>query len=275
MDKPETLYCPIPPTRLRNREEKFRKAYNQAFWVWVADNVFFRMLENRFFSLMIKNKEAVQRRDKRFSTVFYAPHCNWWDGIVGFNLVRRVFSPLRLRMMIEEMNRFPLFSKVGAFPVNKKSAQAAMKSLKYSVEVLEEPDIALWLFPEGIIKPPNHRPFEFQTGIAYMTQNCVKNYGGINLIPVSVNYTFLREDRPEVVVEIGEPKIITEITADRKELTLALQDDFEKFCNNQLEQIHEGDLRGYEYLFKQKLKWYKKLEKRLKRIDISQTGHSS
>jgi len=274
MEHPESLYCEIPPTRLRNREEKFRKAYNKAFWLWVADNFFYRMLENRFFSLMIKNKEKLQGRDERFSTIFYAPHCNWWDGIVGYNLIRRVFQPLRIRMMIEEMNRFPLFSKIGAFPVNKKSPQAAMQALRYSVEVLKEPDIALWLFPEGIIKPPNHRPFEFQTGITYMVQNCIKKYGGVNLVPVAVNYTFLREDKPEVVVEIGDVKVVTDKNIDRRQFTLDLQNEFESFCNRQLDRIHEGDLSGYEYLFKQKLKWYKKLEKRLKRIDISHAGRT-
>lgn len=114
------------------------------------------MLQNRFYALRIKNEELFKKCNPNYTNILYAPHGNWWDGIVGYNLMRRVFH-LRLRMMIEEMNRFPPFSRVGAFPVNKKSPQEAVKSLKYIVEDLNKPDMALWIFPQGIIKP------EFQT----------------------------------------------------------------------------------------------------------------
>lgn len=272
MDKtPETLYSSLPPTQLRNRDEPFREGKNNPFWHWVGDLFFFNMLENRFYSLMYANSENFEGRDKRFATIFYAPHCNWWDGIVGYNMIRRVFN-LNLRMMVEEMNRFPLFSQVGAFPVNKKSPQTVMRSVKFAVDALEKPDIGFWLFPEGIIKPPNHRPFEFQTGLAYMAKKCAQKYGGINIIPVSVNYTFLREDKPEVLVDIGKAVTICDPKINREELTKNLEKEFEAFCNNQLAIIHQGDLKGYQYLSKQKLKWFKKLEKRLKRVDNIRSG---
>ena len=263
----QQLYSDVPPTKLRNKDEKFRKAQNIPFWMWVADMFFYNMLENRFFSLKIKNEENYNKRNPDFSNIIYAPHNNWWDGIVGYNLCRRVFKT-KIRMMIEEMNRFPILAKAGAFPVNKKSAQASMKALQYSVEQLCNKEISLWLFPQGIIRPPMYRPIEFQTGMAYIAKNVVKKAGGINLIPVAVNYPFLREDKPEVLCEVGEPVIITDTNFDRKELTHKLEHDFEALCDKQFEDIRHGHVEEYEYLYKQKLKWYKKLEKRLKKIDM-------
>ena len=263
----EQLYSDVPPTKLRNKDEKFRRAKNDPFWLWVADRFFFNMLQNRFFSLEIKNKENFEKRNPNYANILYAPHSNWWDGIVGYNLCRRVFKA-NIRMMIEELNRFPILSKIGAFPVNKKSAQASMKALQYSVELLTNKDISLWIFPEGIIKPPMHRPIEFQTGLAYIVKNVVKQAGGINLIPVAVNYAFLREDRPEVLCEVGEPITITDANFDRKEFTHSIEKNFEALCDKQFEDIRHGNIEGYEYLYKQKLKWYKKLEKRLKKIDM-------
>ena len=93
MQKTEKLYSDIPPTRLRNRKEKFRKARNLPFWTWLADRILFRMLSHRFYALRIKNLEAFkEKRNPNFPSIIYAPHNNWWDGIVGYNLMRRAFK---------------------------------------------------------------------------------------------------------------------------------------------------------------------------------------
>jgi len=274
MTNREVLYEKVPPTKLRNRKEKFRRATNNPFWTMIADLFFYKMLENRFYSLRIKNEELFNNRNPEYPCVMYAIHGNWWDGIVGYNMMRRVFK-VTPRMMIEEMNRFPVFAKAGAFPINKKSPQEAIKSLKYIVDDLAgNKKLGLWIFPQGIIKPPNFRPIEFQTGLAYIAQGVTKKSGGINLIPIAVNYVFLREDKPEVVVEVSEPILITEkdVKRDRHELTQDLQKKYTHLCNRQLHEVSTGDLEGYRYLFKQKLPWYKKIEKKLKKIEIKGSG---
>lgn len=267
----QKLYLDVPPTKLRNQDEKFREAKTGPFWIWLANRFFYGMLENRFYSMMLKNKENYYKRNPEYANIFYAPHNNWWDGIVGYNITRRVYKT-ELRMMIEELNRFPILAKAGAFAVNKKSPQASMRALQYSVEQLKDNKRSLWIFPQGIIRPPMFRPVEFQTGMAYIAKNLVKEVGGVNLIPVSVNYMFLREDRPEVLVEIGEPYVLTDKEISRKDLTHQLETGFEAFCDQHLDSIRKGDIEDYEYVFKQKLKWYRKLEKRLKRIRVTSSG---
>ena len=207
MVAPKHLYSEIPPTKIRNREEKFRKAKDNPFWIFVGNRIFYSMLKNRFYSLMYKGLENFEKRDKNLATIFYAPHSNWWDGLIGYvtiHFLLRKTGKFRMRLMIEEMNRFPLFQYVGCFPINKKSPQSAMQSLSYAANTLKDNDIAFWLFPQGIIRPPHYRPEIFQSGLAYMAKNAAKKFGGVNLIPVAVNYTFLRQDRPEVLLEFGE-----------------------------------------------------------------------
>lgn len=270
MQKAEKLYSNIPPTRLRNRHEKFRKAQNRPFWTWLADRILFRMLSHRFYALRIKNLEAFEeRRNKNFPCIIYAPHNNWWDGIVGYNLMRRSFK-VRPRMMIEELNRFPLFALIGAFPVNKASAQEAIKSLKYIAEDLKEPDLGFWIFPQGIVRPPNYRPIEFQTGLVYVAQKVAKTHGGVNLIPLAVNYTFLREDRPECLAQVGEPIVITadNCNFDRHEFTSKIAKEFEDLCDEQLKSFSHGEVTGYTYVFRQDLPWNRKIEKKLKNIGL-------
>ena len=133
--------------------------------------------------------------------------------------------------------------------------------------------MALWIFPQGIINPPNHRPIEFQSGFVYIAQNAAKKHGGVNLIPAAVNYTFLREDRPECLAQFGEPIIITKDNCNfnRHEFTLKIQKDFEALCDEQLKAFSEGEVAGYEYIYRQDLPWNRKLEKRLKNIGLEKS----
>ena len=46
---------------------------------------------------------------------------------------------------------------------------------------INAPDINFWLFAQGIIRPPHYRPIIFQSGIAYLVEHAIKNFGGINI----------------------------------------------------------------------------------------------
>jgi len=267
----EQLYSDIPPTKLRNQNEEFKPAKTSPFWLWVGDRFFYGMLENRFFALRYKGEENFLNRDENIPTIAFAPHTNWWDGIVGYNITNRIFDK-EIRLMVEELNRFPLLRRAGAFPVNKKSPQASMTALKYSVDVIEDLENVLYIFPQGIIKPPNFRPIEFQTGLAYIAQKAARKYGKVNLVPIGVNYFFLRADKPEVMVEIGEVITLEGDNLDRKELSERLSTILENTCDKQNADISEGNLKGYKTLFQQKLKWYRKIEQRLKTIEIKGSG---
>ncbi len=261
----EKLYCEVPPTKLRHKKEPFRHARTSKFWLWVADRFFYGMLEDRFCAFRYKGYENFLNRDDKYPTIFFAPHSNWWDGIVGYNLCNRLCKK-EIRLMIEELNRFPLLRRAGGFSVNKKSPQASMESLKYSVRAMKDLNAILYLFPQGIINPPDHRPIEFQTGLAYIAQKAVKEYGKINLIPVAVNYFFLRDNRPEVWVEMGKSIELTDAKIDRKEYSDYLAKELETLCDNQIKDVSNANFKGYETLFQQKLAWYREFEQNLKKI---------
>ena len=168
--------------------------------------------------------------------------------------------------MVEELNRFPLLRRGGAFSVNKKSPQASMESLKYSVEVVGNLDNILYLFPQGIIRPPYFRPIEFQSGLSYIAQKAVKKYGKVNLVPIAVDYLFLRDNRPEVWVEFGDVIELADDKINRKEYAEYLAETLENLCDNKLKNISHAKFSGYETLFQQKLKWYRAFEQHLKKI---------
>ena len=256
----EKLYSDVPPTKLRNKDEKFRPAKTNRFWLMIASLFFFNMLQNRFYAFRYKGAEDAI--EKGVPTIFYAPHSNWWDGIVFYNIAHRIFHK-EIRLMIEELNRFPLLHKGGGYSVNKKSPQSAMKALQYSVECVKDLKNLLFIFPQGIIRPPQYRPIVFQTGLAYIAQKAAQKIGKINLVPIAIDYCFLRDNRPEVIIEFGKRYTLTAEDAekfDRKELT--------HIFNRQHQEISHGEVDEHKILFKQHLKWYRRIEQRLKRIDI-------
>ena len=265
------LYSDIPPTKLRNKEEKFKPAKTSKFWLWVASMFFFNMLQNRFYAFRYRGEENYFNGDTNVPTILFAPHCNWWDGIVLYNTTHRIFHK-EIRLMVEELNRFPLLRRGGAYSVNKKSPQSAMKALQYSVDVVGDIRNMLCIFPQGIIRPPHYRPIEFQTGLAYIAENAVKRYGKVNLIPMAVDYAFFRDNRPEVIVEFGRRiEMVKGNDLDklsRKELTHYLEHALQETCDNQFKEISQGDISKYNILFKQHLKWYRRIEQRLKSIDL-------
>ena len=267
----EQLYSDIPPTKLRNKEEKFKPAKTSKFWLWVASMFFFNMLQNRFYAFRYRGEENYFDGDTNVPTILFAPHCNWWDGIVLYNTTHRIFHK-EIRLMVEELNRFPLLRRGGAYSVNKKSPQSAMKALQYSVDVVGDIRNMLCIFPQGIIRPPHYRPIEFQTGLAYIAENAVKRYGKVNLIPMAIDYSFFRDNRPEVIVEFGKRiELVKGNELDklsRKELTHYLEHALEETCDNQFKEMSQGDISKYNILFKQHLKWYRRIEQRLKSIDL-------
>ena len=267
----EQLYSDIPPTKLRNKEEKFKPAKTSRFWLWVASMFFFNMLQNRFYAFRYRGEENYFGGDTNVPTILFAPHCNWWDGIVLYNTTHRIFHK-EIRLMVEELNRFPLLRRGGAYSVNKKSPQSAMKALQYSVDVVGDIRNMLCIFPQGIIRPPHYRPIEFQTGLAYIAENAVKRYGKVNLIPMAIDYAFFRDNRPEVIVDFGKRiEMVKGNDLDklsRKELTHYLEKALEETCDNQFKEMSQGDISKYNILFKQHLKWYRRIEQRLKSIDL-------
>ncbi len=267
----DRLYSDVEPTKKRKINEQFRPAKTSPFWLWVADRFFYGMLESRFYAFRYKGDENFLNREKGVPTIMYAPHSNWWDGIVGYHVCNRIFGK-EIRLMVEELNRFPLLRRGGAFSVNKKSPQASMAALNYAVDVLENPNNILYIFPQGIINPPNFRPIVFQTGLAYIAQKVIKKYGAVNLQPIAVNYFFLRDNRPEVLIELGKPILLRDVKLDRKELTSFLGKNLEELCDSQFDDIRHARFKGYKTLFQQKLKWYRRIEQRLKNVQMPKSG---
>ncbi|EKE03489.1 MAG: phospholipid/glycerol acyltransferase [uncultured bacterium] len=231
------------------------------FWLAMFDYGFSSMLKKAFYSIQVKNAENYNLRNPNYGNILFASHCCWWDGQIGYLLCRKMFKT-KMHMMIEQLYRFPLLSRVGAFSIEKDSPQSAIKALNYSAEVLKNPDNGIWIFPQGKVMPPDYRPIELANGIAYIC----KKLDGVNLIPIAHRYNFIREDRPEAFIEVGKPIILENKNFDRKDLTHFLEKELTDLLDKQREDICHGIYDGYEVFLKSELCMVKRIEQHLRKM---------
>jgi len=262
----EKLYPDLPPTMVRGKEEKFKEADTNPFWCFLGKFIFLRLLKHRFCAFRYRGYEDyLNAGGNTVPTIIFSVHSNWWDGLVLYHIANFIMNR-EVRIMVEELNRFPILRHAGAFSVNKKSAQSSMKALQYAIKQACNTKNVLALFPQGIIRPPHYRPIVFQTGLAYMAQGIVKKFGKVNLVPIALDYKFLRDNRPEILVTLSKPITLTDGTSDRKELTHFLEQELEKVCEEQEARISKGEVDNYKILFRQ-VKWYRYYEQWIKRVD--------
>lgn len=253
----QELYNDTPPSLKRGRAPFISSPVNE-FYKKVGDALLGCILGRYFSSISVKNTHNYELRDKDFANIIYASHSCWWDGLIGYFLCRNLFKT-DMRIMVEELQACPILSKLGAFSVEKGSTTSIMESLNYAIELLKRPGRSLYIFPQGIIRPPDFRPIKFESGLTYISQKV----GGVNLIPLAVRYCFLREKRPEILVEVQRP-ITLEKFNDRKLLNRFLEDSFEDALDRQRDDISQGDFSGYERIWQKPEGIFRWGEKRLK-----------
>ena len=252
----ESEYNYTPPSLTREKVDPFIKAEHSQFWLAIWNFFVNLLLRRRFYSVRVKNAHHYELRNKDVANIYYSQHSCWWDGMVAYYLCRYLFKD-QINMMVEDLIKFPLLGKVGAFSIDKKTPKSTLRSMKYCAEFLNRDKISLWLFPQGKIMPPNHRPLEFQKGVAFLAQRVKK----VNLFPIAIQYVFLRQGLPEVLIDIGKP-ILVDGEVDKDTFNEYLEQDFTKVLDNQLKEISNGEVEKYDtIMYRKKAGLGKSIEK--------------
>lgn len=257
MKASQELYNNIPPS-LKRDEKPFIASNVSLFWRKISEWLLTIILKDNFATLKIKNSHRFKMRNKDLPNIIYAQHNCWWDGLIGYYLCRKVFKT-DVRIMVEELHALPFLSKIGAFSIDKNSTSSILKSLNFAIDTLKGSDKSLFFFPQGIIRPPDSRPIEFESGLSYISQKLE----GVNLIPLSFKYVFLREPSAEILIDVQKPITLGEFK-NRKLLTSFLEDSFQDGLDKQRDEISQGYLRNYITILKKPQSILRRIEKRLK-----------
>ncbi|HEX6873568.1 MAG TPA: lysophospholipid acyltransferase family protein [Micromonosporaceae bacterium] len=133
----------------------------------------------------------------------YANHPSWWDGFAAM-LIDRELLRRRYRGYVmvdqEQLRRYRFFRWCGAFSVDRQRPRSALASVRYASDLLAgATDRALWIFPQGELRPNDLRPITVQSGLARIALATP----GVQLWPVAMRYEFGHEQRPELFLRVG------------------------------------------------------------------------
>lgn len=209
------------------------------------DNLLYRLylrpsLRRHFHAIHAKGMDHLRGLPDDRSVIAYANHTNWWDGLVIFFLTR--FEPNKeFYCMMEEkqLQHYRFFTWLGAFSVDPTNSLRAAGTVFYSLRLLKRRKTMLWIFPQG--KMTNaHERIDIQPGADFLAHRSNNTL----MLPVAFRYAFFREQRPEILISIGEPHPAAETSEER------IRETLQQLADGLVADQHSGDFSRFESLMK-------------------------
>jgi chlorobactene lauroyltransferase len=198
------------------------------------------IMRRQFYGVHVGGLEHVERLDRMRPVIFVCNHSSWWDGMLAFVLSKDIFHLESFAMMEEkQMRRYPFFRMIGAFSVVRESPRQAVESMRYAASVFTKPNVALWIYPQGVLLANDIRPLRVYPGVARIAAML----DGVQLVPVAHRYEFLLEQRPEAFTLVGEPWTPTK-DADAGDLTVEVERRLTGVLDQLRSAVARGDLGG-------------------------------
>ena len=129
-------------------------------------------------------------------------HSTWWDGFFVYLLNKRVFHRTAYLMMLEtQLTKYKFFAKIGAYSIEPGNRRGVIKSLKYTVELLNRDKSLVAVFPQGELLPWHTRPLNYKRGVEWILREHGKP---VTVLPLAIRTEFLGEKRPSVFFLFGD-----------------------------------------------------------------------
>ncbi|MCS7470240.1 lysophospholipid acyltransferase family protein [Stieleria sp. ICT_E10.1] len=135
--------------------------------------------------------------------IVYANHPSWWDPLIAHFLHRALFPQRHFFAPIDSdaLEQYSVFEKLGFYGVKLSSTSGAASFLKKSVSILNQPDSAIWITPEGRFADVRDHGAELMPGLSHL---CKRSDHAVAL-PLALEYVFWEERLPVCLVSLGVP----------------------------------------------------------------------
>lgn len=178
---------------------------------WLLYHFLRAKLRRQFHSVHIRGLSHLQQLDSDRPVIAFSNHTNWWDGVLVFLLTRSARHKNFYCMMSEaQLAPYHFLTRIGAFSIDLDNPLRAAGVVRYAVHLLQRRTTLLWLFPQGDIASP-HQPIEMRTGANYLATQA----NGAQMLPVAFRYEFFHENKPRILIEVGQPFAAHESSDDR------------------------------------------------------------
>ena len=191
--------------------------------------------------------------------IFAINHTNCNDIPIACNAIKEHGYLLIGKQGLEKMDEI-FFNLNGVIYVDRKNKDDTTLSKDAMCSYLKK-NKNLIVFPEGTWNlTDNLLMLNMKWGIVDIAREA-----DAQIIPVVLDY----DDKNMVCsAKFGEPIVVESSDFDRHEFSEKIEKSFQDFMDAHFKEIQNGEFDGYTYLYKRKLSWWKKIEKRLKNIGM-------
>lgn len=154
-------------------------------------------IRRRFSSVTISG----QFHDSGKSILLISNHNSWWDGLWASYVNTKILGR-RFHFMIleEQLRKHPYFQFVGGFSVNKGSRDI-LETLRYTLEILNNPRNMVLLFPQGKLQSLYMRDFVFEKGAAALLKRAGE---GIQVVMMAAMVDYFSRVKPGLFIYLEE-----------------------------------------------------------------------
>ena len=167
-----------------------------------------RYLARHFTALRVSRSGADPAAAAGRPLVVAANHPSWWDPLVCIHLGATLFAAWQGFAPIEEaaLARYRFFARLGFFGIDPESRAGAARFLRIAQAILAGPERCLWITAQGRFADVRLRPLRLQPGLGHL----VRRLEQVAVLPMALEYPFWDQRRPEALVHLGEPILVTE-----------------------------------------------------------------
>ncbi|MFN3691035.1 MAG: 1-acyl-sn-glycerol-3-phosphate acyltransferase, partial [Fimbriimonadales bacterium] len=137
--------------------------------------------------------------DARKPLILFANHHYWWDGYLGYWLIRSWGR--RPVVWMEAYRRFPPFGALGALPFPPDDKARRARTVRRTLQALQSPETALLLFPEGVLHGDTETLLPFQRSLHWLAQQASHAL----LLPLAIHIEPSYHQYPRAYLSVGEP----------------------------------------------------------------------
>ena len=175
------------------------KADHKKWAKLVFDIYLKRLLKKSFYDFRIINNLPLI--DKSKSLIVTPNHFSWWDGFFIYWVNKKLFNrKLYILMLEEQLKRYWFFKKLGCYSIDLNDNRKMIASLKYTLDLAQNSDNLIIIYPQGEIQSYEQRPVQLRDGIDFIAKRS-KNV--FQIVPIAFKIHYTNERLPIVYTRFG------------------------------------------------------------------------
>jgi 1-acyl-sn-glycerol-3-phosphate acyltransferase len=176
------------------------KAERNKLALFVFDIYLDKLLKKYFHDFILVNHFPSVNENK--SLIVAPNHFSWWDGFFVYYLLKKKTNKKVFIMMLEEqLKRFWFFQKIGCFSTNPENVQSNVATLRYTLDLLKNPDNCVVIFPQGEIEPFEKTSLNFNKGIDFLANHSEKEF---DILPIANKIFYTNEKLPYILTRTDD-----------------------------------------------------------------------